>query len=222
MAYTTADSRRQFDRWSRRYNRDLLQRFFFEPAHCMILNELRASDRRILDIGCGTGRLAATILRQFPAMQVWGLELSDGMLSQCRYLEEFNCGRLHLVQGDSERIPFASNFFDVVACTHCFHHFPHQERVVVEMHSVLRPGGRLLIIDGDRDRLWGRLLYDVLVVMVEGPVRHLTSEAFRQLFEVSGFASISHRRRRGPLPFLLTRGRAIKPPAVQKEYRRSA
>jgi ubiquinone/menaquinone biosynthesis C-methylase UbiE len=221
MAYTTADSQRQFDRWSCRYNRDLLQRFFFGPAHRMILNELRPSDRRILDIGCGTGRLAAVILRHFPAAQVWGLELSAGMLGRCRELEEFERGRLHLVRADSEHIPFASDFFDVVTCTHCFHHFPHQEQVVAEMYRVLRPGGRLLIIDGDRDRLWGRFLFDVCVVLVEGSVRHLTSRAFRRLYEVSGFAAVSHRRRRGPLPFVLTRGRAVKPFA-RPAYRQSA
>jgi ubiquinone/menaquinone biosynthesis C-methylase UbiE len=221
MAYTTTDSRRQFDRWSRRYNRDLLQTFFFEPSHRMILDELTASDQRILDVGCGTGRLAATILGHFSATQVWGLELSDGMLSRCRELEEFGRGRLHLVQADSERLPFASDFFDVITCTHCFHHFPHQERVVAEMYRVLQPGGRLLIIDGDRDRLWGRFLYDFCVVLVEGPVRHLTSQAFQQLYEVSGFAEVSHRRRRGPLPFVLTRGQAMKP-AAPKEYRLSA
>ncbi|HXG10254.1 MAG TPA: class I SAM-dependent methyltransferase [Gemmataceae bacterium] len=223
MVYQTADSRRQFDRWSSRYDRDWLQTFFFEPAHRMVLEELTAADRRVLDVGCGTGRLAAAILGRFPAAQVWGLELSDGMLRECRKLKELAGGRLHLVQGDSERLPFADDAFDVVTCTHCFHHFPYQDRVAAEMHRVLRPGGRLLIIDGDRDRWWGRLLFDVLVVLVEGPVRHLTSEGFRQLYRASGFDQISQRRRGGPLPFVLTCGRAVKPAhSGQQAYRRSA
>jgi ubiquinone/menaquinone biosynthesis C-methylase UbiE len=188
-----------------------------------VLAELSAADRRVLDVGCGTGRLAGHILQQFPETQVWGLELSDGMLRQCRQLEEFGRGRLHLVQGDSERLPFASDFFDAITCTHCFHHFPRQDRVVAEMYRALRPGGRLLIIDGDRDRWWGRLLYDVLVVMVEGPVRHLTGQAFRALYQAAGFEQVSQRRRRGPLPFLLTRGQAAKPhQPMEHEYRRSA
>jgi ubiquinone/menaquinone biosynthesis C-methylase UbiE len=223
MAYQTADSRKQFDHWSSHYNGDWLQLFFFEPAHRMVLKELHATDQRILDIGCGTGRLAAAILRRFPHLHVWGLELSDGMLRECLKLEEASGGRLHLVQGDSERLPFASDTFDAITCTHCFHHFPHQDRVVAEMYRVLRPGGRLLIIDGDRDRWWGRLLFDVLVVLVEGPVRHLTGQAFRELYQASGFEDISQRRRRGPLPFLLTRGLAVKPRrSEQREYRLSA
>jgi ubiquinone/menaquinone biosynthesis C-methylase UbiE len=189
----------------------------------MILEELRPEDLRILDVGCGTGRLAVRILGTLPHTTVHGLELSDGMLRQCKDLDERNDTRLHLVQGDSERLPYASDSFDVVVCTHCFHHFPHQDRVLAEMYRVLRPGGRLLIIDGDRDRWWGWLLYDVLVVMVEGPVRHLTSGGFRELYATAGFEHVSHRRRRGPLPFVLTRGVAIKPASARPaEWRRSA
>lgn len=223
MEYRTADSRKQFDRWSRRYDRDLLQRAFFEPSHRMVMEELCPKDRCILDVGCGTGRLAGRLLERFPDSQVWGLELSDGMIRAARRSEAAGSGRLHLVQGDSERLPFASDTFDAITCTHCFHHFPRQDRVVAEMFRVVRPGGRVLIIDGDRDRLWGRLLYDIFVVMVEGPVRHLTGQAFRSLYEAAGFAEVSQRRRRGPLPFLMTVGHAAKAhPAAERPYRLSA
>jgi hypothetical protein len=79
------------------------------------------------------------------------------------------------------------------------------------MHRVLRRGGRLLILDGDRDGLWGWLLYDVMVVMMEGPVRHLTSGAFRGMYEDAGFENVFQQRRGGLLPFLLTMGQASKP-----------
>jgi ubiquinone/menaquinone biosynthesis C-methylase UbiE len=115
-----------------------------------------------------------------------------------------------VVQGDSERLPFADDTFDVVTCAHSFHHYPHQDRVVTEMHRVLRPGGRLLIIDGDRDGLWGRLVFDVVVVLMEGPVRHLTGRAFQELYHDCGFTDVSQQRRGGPLPFLMTVGRAVK------------
>jgi ubiquinone/menaquinone biosynthesis C-methylase UbiE len=123
-------------------------------------------------------------------------------------------GHLHLVQADSARLPFKDDAFDAVTCTHSFHHYPRQEQVAGEMHRVLRPGGKLLIIDGDRDRSWGHLLYEVLVVLMEGPVRHLTSGGFQSLYKQSGFDNITQRRRRGPLPFLLTSGLAVKPAHV--------
>ena len=210
MSYDTADAKAEFDRWSAGYDRSLLQRLFFEPSHRMLLEALGPADHRVLDIGCGTGVFATLVLQQFPGAQVWGLDLSDGMLRHSQERRAAAGGRLHLVQGDSQRLPFSDDTFDVVTCTHSFHHYPRQDRVAAEMHRVLRPGGRLLIIDGDRDRLWGRLLFDVFVVLMEGPVRHLTSGAFRELYRQAGFANIEQQRRGGPLPFLLTTGQAVK------------
>jgi ubiquinone/menaquinone biosynthesis C-methylase UbiE len=211
MTYQTADAKLEFDRWSTRYDRTLLQRLFFKPSHRMLLETLTADDWRILDIGCGTGQFAARVLRRFPRAQVWGLDLSDGMLRQGQERCQAAAGRLHLVQADSERLPFADDFFDAITCTHSFHHYPHQEQVLAEMHRVLRPGGRLLIIDGDRDRLWGRFLFNFVVVLMEGPVRHLRGRTFRRLYRRVGFDEVSQRRRRGLLPFLMTVGRAVKP-----------
>jgi ubiquinone/menaquinone biosynthesis C-methylase UbiE len=211
MANLTADAKKQFDRWSRSYDRNVLQALFFHPAHRMLLDSLTESDQRILDIGCGTGAFAAAALERFPDTQVWGMDLSDGMLGQCEARCSAAPGRLHLVQGDSQRLPFRDDSFDVVTCSHSFHHYPRQEQVAAEMHRVLRPGGRLFIIDGDRDGLWGRFLFDVFIVAVEGPVRHLSGRAFRELYGRVGFENVSQRRRWGPLPFLMTSGHAAKP-----------
>jgi ubiquinone/menaquinone biosynthesis C-methylase UbiE len=219
MAYQATDAKKEFDRWSYRYDRNWLQWAFFKPAHRMLLEALGPADLRILDIGCGTGVFAAQVLEALPRSYVWGLDLSDGMLRQCHARCQAAQGRLHLIQGDSARLPFRDDAFDVVTCTHSFHHYPQQRQAVAEMYRVLRPDGRLLIIDGDRDRLWGRLIYDVLVVMVEGPVRHLTSGAFRELYDQAGFEHVTQRRRGGPLPFLLTMGQARKPPRTAAERR---
>jgi ubiquinone/menaquinone biosynthesis C-methylase UbiE len=210
IAYQTADAKKEFDRWSEHYDRGLLQTLFFQPAHAMLLDMLRPTDQQILDVGCGTGVFAARALELLPDSHVWGLDLSDGMLRQGLPRWRAAGGRLHLVQGDSERLPFPDDAFDVVTCTHSFHHYPRQDQVVAEMYRVLRPGGRLLLIDGDRDRLWGRLVYDVVVVLMEGAVRHLSASALRELFWDTGFANISQRRRGGPLPFLMTVGEASK------------
>lgn len=210
MGYQTAEAKREFDKWSRHYDQDVLQIVFFRPAHRMLLGCIQPTDRRILDIGCGTGAFASRVLSSFPEADVVGLDLSDGMLRGARERLANANGRLHLVQGDSQRLPFANDAFDVVTCSHSFHHYPDQTRVVAEMHRVLRPGGKVLIIDGDRDGLWGRLVYDGIVVLMEGDVKHLSAKAFRSLYEHAGFENISQRHRGGPLPFLMTTGIAGK------------
>ncbi len=210
MSYRTTDALAEFERWSRRYDRSLLQKLLFKPAHRMMLDVLGTGPAKILDIGCGTGRFAARLLKRQPAARVWGLDLSPGMLGRCRQRGRALGGRLQVVQGDSERLPFADDTFDAVTCAHSFHHYPRQQTVLREMHRVLRPGGRLLIVDGDRDRVWGRLVFDVVVVLLEGPVRHLSGAAFRELYRRSGFVDVWQRRRGGLLPFVLTAGRAAK------------
>jgi len=222
MNALTAGARNQFDRWSRSYDRSLLQHVFFGPSHRMLLDALGPGGaRRVLDIGCGTGVFAARVLERFPETEVWGLDLSPGMLRKCLPRRAAAAGRFHLVQGDCERLPFADDAFDVVTSTHSFHHYPHQRQAVAEMHRVLRPGGRLFIIDGDPDRLWGHLLFDVLVVLVEGPVRHLKGRAFRELFAEAGFVDVRQQRRRGLIPFVLTTGQALKAaaPALPRRAR---
>jgi ubiquinone/menaquinone biosynthesis C-methylase UbiE len=210
MTYQTSEACREFDRWSGRYDRDVLQLLFFRPSHRMLLENIRADDRRILDIGCGTGQFAAAVHKRCPQARVYGLDLSGQMLRQGAKRCDGAGGAIQLVQGDSARLPFADDAFDVVTCAHSFHHYPSQSNVLAEMHRVLRPGGRLMIVDGDRDRWWGRILFDGIVVMIEGQVRHLSSRAFRSLYRRTGFDDIRQRRRRGPLPFLLTVGRAAK------------
>ena len=221
MTYQTAHAKLEFDRWSAHYDRDILQHCFFRPAHELLLDNLSRDDRRILDIGCGTGKFAVRALERFADAQVWGMDLSGGMLSQCQARCDASDGRLHLVQGDSERLPFQDNAFDAITCTHSFHHYPHQQKVVGEMHRVLRPGGRLLIIDGDRDGWWGWMVYDIVVVMMEGAVRHLSDRAFREMYTNAGFDNVSQQRRGTFLPFLLTVGEAIKP-ALSKSKSQAA
>jgi ubiquinone/menaquinone biosynthesis C-methylase UbiE len=216
MAYTTTQARQEFDGWSERYDRDPLQRFLFQPSHRMLLGSLVPGDRRVLDVGCGTGQFAYQVRRIHPVAEVVGLDLSAGMLARGRERCQEPLARVRLVRGDSQRLPFRDDSFDVVTCAHSFHHYPDQARVVREMHRVLRPGGRLMILDGDRDRWWGRLLFDGLVVMLEGAVRHLSGTSFWKLFERCGFDHISQRRHGGPLPFLMTTGFARKPHVPEK------
>jgi ubiquinone/menaquinone biosynthesis C-methylase UbiE len=216
MGYRTQDARHEFDSWSRRYDRDPLQNLLFKPSHRLLVQQFTPGVQRILDVGCGTSRFAARVLKRYPNTEVVGMDLCSHMLRASRIRFPQSQDRVHLVRGDSERLPFCDNTFDLVTCSHSFHHYPKQAQVVAEMHRVLRPDGRVMIIDGDRDRWWGRLIFDVLVVLMEGRVKHLTGRAMAGLYQAAGFADIEQLRRGGPAPFLLTIGRAVKPAQVQR------
>jgi SAM-dependent methyltransferase len=106
----------------------------------------------------------------------------------------------------------------VVTCANSFHHYPNQVRAVAEMHRVLKPGGRLFLLDGFRDSLWGWLIYDVCVAAAEGAVRHVSARETRDLFRGVGFAQTVQTAFHRPAPFLLTEG-VVGPYAIAPRLR---
>ena len=100
--------------------------------------------QRSLDLGCGTGEMMKMLLQSDDQRELYGIDLSEKMLSVA---EGKLSGKVQLVLGDSEHLPFADNFFDVVYCNDSFHHYPAPENVIREVQRVLKPGGTFLIGD---------------------------------------------------------------------------
>jgi ubiquinone/menaquinone biosynthesis C-methylase UbiE len=130
-----------FDVWSRIYDFPWVQRATYQPVHNAVLRSLHEMPcRRVLDIGCGTGQLAAKIKQALPKARVVGCDFSGGMLQRAA-----RRGRVGWVQGDAGRLPFRAAVFDVVTSTEAFHWFPDQDGALRECFRVLVPGGRLLL-----------------------------------------------------------------------------
>jgi ubiquinone/menaquinone biosynthesis C-methylase UbiE len=206
----TASALAEFDRWSDRYDDSFLQRIMFRPSHTMMFQHLTSSDRTLLDIGCGTGAFAARLLQHLPDMEIWGYDLSPKMLDVSATRFQQSPARFHPVRGDSERLPFPEDTFDAITCSHSFHHYPRQAEVVAEMYRVLKPGGRLMIIDGYRDLVLGRIIFDWYVPLTEGKVHHCSAQRFRELFDLAGFTQVAQQIRYVPPPVILTIGQAAK------------
>jgi ubiquinone/menaquinone biosynthesis C-methylase UbiE len=215
MAYDKHQATREFTHWSASYDRCILQWLLFGPSHRALIKRIRtvAADRqvRVLDVGCGTGVFAERIRAALPRASVWGIDLVSGMLTGGAERWRRHAGHIVPIQADSERLPFAGGSFDVVTCANSFHHYPHQDRAIVEMRRVLKPEGRLMVIDGYRDAPWGWFIYDICVAGVEGAVHHASARQFRELFTQAGLHAIAQKVFRGPAPFLLTEAIATEP-----------
>lgn len=111
------------------------------------LGELRG--RRVLDVGCGKGRFARVFHEQEPAAELWGLDISEEML---RFVPE----GIHTRAGSMTELPFADGFFDAAYATESLEHAVEIERAVAEICRVVKPGGRIAIIDKNSQH-WGRL-----------------------------------------------------------------
>ena len=112
--------------------------------HTDILREaVELPGRRLLEIGCGDGRLLAWAGAQ-GAMPI-GLDPDAGQLSRAAR----NAPALPLVAGRGERLPFVSACFDLVVCFNSLHHVPlaSQWDALAEIARVLRSGGVLVVVE---------------------------------------------------------------------------
>jgi ubiquinone/menaquinone biosynthesis C-methylase UbiE len=215
MKYHKDQATQEFMRWSESYDRCILQWLIFGPSHRVLIHRIRAvvgnRPARILDVGCGTGLFVSRLRLALPQVEVLGVDLVAEMLGKGQ--SRWRSQRDHVlpVQGDSERLPFASGTFDIVTCSNSFHHYPHQDRAIAEMARVLRAGGHLMVVDGYRDSFWGWLIFDVCVASVEGEVHHASARRFRELMTQVGLQAIAQRPYHGLAPFLLTEGIAAEP-----------
>jgi demethylmenaquinone methyltransferase/2-methoxy-6-polyprenyl-1,4-benzoquinol methylase len=94
----------------------------------------------VVDLACGTGDL--TRLAQRQGYRVVGTDLSAGMLAA-------NRGTAPLVEADCSRLPFPDRTFDGLVCGYALRNFTDLEVALAEMARVLRPGGRLAVLEVD-------------------------------------------------------------------------
>ena len=103
---------------------------------------------RVLDVAGGTADLARLwIKRVGTSGQVWLTDINSSMLTvgRDRLLDE---GQLvPVAQCDAEQLPFPDNYFDCVSVAFGLRNMTHKDRALAEMRRVLRPGGRLLVLE---------------------------------------------------------------------------
>ena len=97
---------------------------------------------RLLDLGCGPGAVAARIRQRRPNLEVVGLDHDAGLLALAR-------ARLTPLRADAAVLPFAAQSFDAVHARLVLRHLPRAAAALAEIRRVLRPGGRLIVVDSD-------------------------------------------------------------------------
>jgi arsenite methyltransferase len=111
---------------------------------------------RVVDVGSGPGLLAAEMATQVgPAGRVVGLDLSDPMLalSRQRCGDQATSTCLRFLKADAVRLPFGDGVFDVAVSTQVYEYVPDVAAALAELHRVLCPGGRVLVLDTDWDSI---------------------------------------------------------------------
>lgn len=128
--------------------------------------------QRLLEVGCGYGRLSASLVES--GAQWTGVELSPSMAAHCRRTLPASAW---LVRGDNCELPFAEGSFDRVLCSGVLMHVEDERKALGELVRVLRPGG-VLVVSGNN------LLHPL------GPLMDATAalrRGYLQRFHLPGF-----------------------------------
>ncbi len=108
---------------------------------------VRSGDR-VLDVAGGTADLSLAFARKVGRTgQVWLTDINHAMLSLGRDRVVDKGFLLPVAQCDAEKLPFPDNHFDVVTVAFGLRNMTHKDVAIAEMHRVLKPGGRLLVLE---------------------------------------------------------------------------
>ncbi|HRP74880.1 MAG TPA: bifunctional demethylmenaquinone methyltransferase/2-methoxy-6-polyprenyl-1,4-benzoquinol methylase UbiE [Rhodocyclaceae bacterium] len=103
---------------------------------------------RVLDVAGGTADLSLAFARRVgDTGQVWLTDINHAMLSRGRDRMIDKGFALPVAQCDAEKLPFPSNWFDCVTVAFGLRNMTHKDVAIAEMMRVLRPGGRLLVLE---------------------------------------------------------------------------
>jgi ubiquinone/menaquinone biosynthesis C-methylase UbiE len=138
----------RFERWAATYEKSFLQAWFIDTLHSKMLDLLSKAGPvneppRILDVGCGTGRLLRAVSARFPATQLLGVDPAFGMLAEAQRLAPHAFFQL----AAAEALPLGDQTVEVALSSLSFHHWADQQKGLQEVARVLRPGGWFCLAD---------------------------------------------------------------------------
>ena len=107
----------------------------------------RKTDLKVLDVGTGTGALALLLAEM--NHKVVGIDLSEKMLGRARAKAQAARLKVDFKIGDAEAPSLGNASFDAIVCRHLLWTLPNPEQAVAEWRNILKPGGRVIIIDGN-------------------------------------------------------------------------
>lgn len=112
-------------------------------AKIILENLEMKGNEKILEIGCGRGFYAKTLLNLWPKIDFTGVDLNKKYLLAAKK----NCrqGKARLIQGDATELPFKDRGFDRILATEILEHIPNDGLAISEMCRVMKPGGKAVV-----------------------------------------------------------------------------
>lgn len=150
----------------------------------LILNALDLNDEmKILDLGTGLGYLAFNIARQYPKVEVTGLDIVEKALEKNRK-KASNEGlkNLQFTSYDGLKFPFSDASFDMVVTRYALHHFPSINETFAEISRVLKTNGKLFLSDpAPNDNDTDRFVDTYMQMKKDGHIKFYTKDEWQTI-----------------------------------------
>ena len=138
---------------------DAVARFAAPPNETRLrhqaVSKIKNKPQHILDLGCGTGSSTLILKQTFPEAEVIGLDISPYMLLMAQYKAKQANLAIDWQQGLAEATNFSESEFDLISVAFLFHETPVHisQAILQECLRLLKPGGQIIILDGNQKRL---------------------------------------------------------------------
>lgn len=128
-----------------------------------------APGKRVLDIGTGTGQLAVYLARA--GFEVTGIDIADNMISRAKEYATAQGLDIHFQTGDAEALAFENDTFDAVVSRNLLWTLPHPDKALREWRRILKPGGALMISDGQWMNTTWKRIHHLALKLLNGRLR---------------------------------------------------
>lgn len=147
-------------------------------------------DGRLLNIWSRTGNAFSYLIKKFPGIKVYNLEVSSKMIE----IAKKKFPNHEFLKTDLENLDFADSFFDSILSLETLEHTPDPEGFLKELFRVLKPGGVLAMSLPPRTAEIPLRIYDLFFTNHgEGPHRFLSSREVKRYLERAGFELVLHK-----------------------------
>lgn len=148
------------------------------------------SDEKVLDVGCGTGTLAI-LAKQTSGhnVKIYGIDASPEMIERAQQKAQQDTVDVDFQIGLVENIQFPDGTFDLVMNSLMMHHLTPdlRQKALVEIYRVLKPGGRLLIVDFEPPK---KGLYKTILTLLLGGMTSIDNTTIPPLVKNAGFIDV--------------------------------
>lgn len=185
----------QYDRLAEIYDRRWSK--YVSNTLNLLTNYLQVSEHlsgteNILDIACGTGELERLLLNTHSQLKIVGVDISEKMLGMAR----LKLPNLEFIKASAIALPFPNCSFDMAITVSAFHYFDHPIAALEEIRRILKPEGKLIIMDWCRDYLLCQA-FDLFLKIFDPAYKECYNQKeLRSFLTASGFDIVDEKKQK--------------------------